>query len=120
MAHEPDLGHPLRLLAQGEVPRVTGHADVMLVHPPYPSAECGMWNAEYRGERLAANEFPLLFRTPHSALRTPHSAFTSPEPSRPHGARLRTARPSPAPRAPARSIRARPRARDGRSSHPPR
>src|SRR2546430_9319441 len=29
--------------SQGEVPRGTRHADVVLVHEPFPSAECRVW-----------------------------------------------------------------------------
>src|SRR5688500_6503970 len=33
------------------------------------NAECGMRNAECKGERLAANDLALKFRIPHSAFR---------------------------------------------------
>src|SRR2546429_9637094 len=73
MTGKPDLGHPLRLLAQGEVPRATRHTDVVLVHEPFPSAECGVWVAEYRSARHTASDLALQFRIPPSALRPPHS-----------------------------------------------
>jgi len=41
------------------------------------SAECGMRNAEYRGERRSANDLSLQFRTPHSAFRTPRMTHTT-------------------------------------------
>src|SRR5437899_9523523 len=34
------------------------------------NAECGVRNAECKGERRSANDPPLLFRIPHSAFRT--------------------------------------------------
>src|SRR3989441_11343301 len=37
-------------------------------HGALSSAECGMRNAEYQGERRAASDLPLQFRIPHSAF----------------------------------------------------
>src|SRR5712691_13318811 len=102
VTREPDLPHPPRAVAQGEVACAASHSDVVLLHLPTPNAECGM-----------RNRHPPF----NSAFRIPHSALKSLRWSRPRAARRRTAPFCPAPRAPGRPIRARRRARDGRSSH---
>src|SRR2546428_10707543 len=48
-------------------------------HVVPPNAECKMRNAECPGRRRTANQLPLQFRIPHSALRTwQHSALHTP------------------------------------------
>src|SRR6266705_3032736 len=80
VTRKPDLPHPPRAVAQGEVACAASHSHVVLLHLPTPALKSLRW-------------------------------------SRPRAARRRTAPFCPAPRAPGRPIRARRRARDGRSSH---
>src|SRR5213078_4345539 len=38
-------------------------------HRPHPSAECGMWSAEWQGRVVRRATLPFTFRIPHSAFR---------------------------------------------------
>src|SRR2546425_7023632 len=68
VARKPDLPHPRRAIAQSEIPRGTRHTDVVLLHVPFPNAECGMRNV-----RVSVTPRMTLHRS--SAFRLPHSAF---------------------------------------------